>query len=507
MSLTGDHIQRSPLAGDAPDRMMRDARVQAVMTIVIALVSIAAAPILNTVSPILAGAVLSLVGIAVARGMPGQAPFFAIFWLLFQNIFISLSSPLIPAPEDLEIIKGYNFLLCAVMWLTMTASYVLELHKSATDIRRLMTISWIAIASIVVYFVIGFPSAGTAAVIYLRNIIFPVILFQLALLAASSHEIRLRPLLIYIAVAFIACGYVELCFRDFWLDVTNGHAYWRFEEIKATNAGTWEREMRRTGQVMVTLKDRFVTSFLNTPLLKDLGFPDILRTFGPNTHPISFAYALVFFILVFASIGSPALALATLPIAVLTGVKGALILGLFVAGCWVSTRLIGAVRTLILGIVALVLYVAYGIYLGLQIGDYHVIGFMGGWNGLLSAPFGRGLGIGGNLTQDFSDIDWSAAQQSGAVDGAFESSVGVLIYQMGIAAVIPLGFTAYVGFRTWLLHAQTGNLLQGVAGFGMLVILANGVFQEEALFSPLALGLLLTLAGLILGSEARRDAA
>jgi hypothetical protein len=114
------------------------------------------------------------------------------------------------------------------------------------------------------------------------------------------------------------------------------------------------------------------------------------------------------------------------------------------------------VTTLVLGLLNLIAYAVLGIYVGLQIGDYHVIGFMGGWNGFLQAPLGRGLGVGGNLSADFSSIDWSAAQQAGSVDGAVESAVGVLLYQMGIAALLPLGFYLTIAMRAWRLYATSG---------------------------------------------------
>jgi hypothetical protein len=197
------------------------------------------------------------------------------------------------------------------------------------------------------------------------------------------------------------------------------------------------------------------------------------------------------------------LAIAALPLAVFCSVKGALIMVLFVGAAWIATRLIGAVATLAVGLVGLIFYAIVGIYVGLQIGDYHVIGFMGGWNGFLQQPFGRGLGAGGNLSENFASIDWSAAQQAGAVDGAVESAVGVLLYQMGIAAMVPLWFYFVIGMKCWRLYARSGILTQGMAGFGILVVLVNGLFQEEALFAPPALGLFTCLAGLVIGNAIR----
>ena len=143
------------------------------------------------------------------------------------------------------------------------------------------------------------------------------------------------------------------------------------------------------------------------------------------------------------------------PLAIVCGVKGALIMTLFVIAGWVGTLVIGAFWTLVGGVLAVLIYAAIGIYVGLQIGDYHVIGLMGGWHGFLEKPWGRGLGSGGNLSESYFSIDWSAAQAAGTIDGAVESAVGVLLYQMGIAALVPLGFYFAVALKAWRLYAAS----------------------------------------------------
>lgn len=492
--------------GSAPlsRRGIVPARAQEIaLTIALAVASIAFAPLLHALSPALAILAQTLVACAIIAAAPGYAPPIAIFILLFQSIFVSILSPYIASPSDLDFVKGYNFLNCAVMWLATFGLYLLRRRDRSAAVNRLMVGSTLVLGVVLVYFVAGLLQNGLAASIYLRNIVLPLFLFQLALLTAATFEVRVTPVLVTIAVLFVVCGYVELVFRDFWLAITNGYSYWHFDEIKATNSGTWEREMRATGQVFVDLKDRFVFSFLNTPLLEGLGFADMLRVFGPNISAISYAYGVGFFVLFLFSVGRRLLAVAALPLAVLCGVKGALILILFVAAAWISTRLLGAIATLVLGCLALIGYVIVGLHVGLQIGDYHVIGFMGGWNGFLQAPLGRGLGAGGNLSADFSSIDWRAAQQAGAVDGAVESAVGVLLYQMGIAAAVPLGFYLVIAIKAWRLYAVSGLLTQGLAAFGIFVVLVSGFFQEEALFAPPALGLLACLAGLVLGNAIR----
>jgi len=476
-------------------------------TICIAVASIAFAPLLHIASPILAIAVETLVAIAIILAVPAYAPAVAIFVLFFQNLFVSVLSSFVSSPAELDFIKGYNFLLCAVMWLGMLGFYAVNQRAYSAEANRIMRWSIFVLAVVGVYFALGLAQNGQAASIYLRNIVLPLFLFQLSLLTAAAYQVRITPFLVTLAACLLLCGYIEFAFRDFWLAITNGYAFWGFDEIKAPRSGAWEAEMRLTGYVPVDLKDRFSFDFLNTPLLEDFGLSKMLRIFGPNMSPISFGYGIAFFALFLFSAGRYVLALAALPLLILCGVKGPLILVLFVALAWASHRLLGALPTLLLTALGLVAYAVIAIRVGLQIGDYHVIGFMGGWHGFLDKPLGRGLGVGGNLSDGYFSIDWSAAQQAGTMDGAVESAVGVLLYQMGIAALAPLGFYLAVGLKAWRLYASSAILTQGLAGFGIIVVLVNGIFQEEALFAPPALGLLLSLAGLVIGNQMRTQAA
>ncbi len=101
--------------------------------------------------------------------------------------------------------------------------------------------------------------------------------------------------------------------------------------------------------------------------------------------------------------------------------------------------------------------------------------------------------MGGNLSEGFHSIDWSAAQQAGTVDGAVESAVGVLLYQMGMAAFVPLAFYFGDGAEDMAALRLLGKPDAGACSLGVMVALVNGMFQEEALFAPPALGLLCCL--------------
>jgi O-antigen ligase len=99
--------------------------------------------------------------------------------------------------------------------------------------------------------------------------------------------------------------------------------------------------------------------------------------------------------------------------------------------------------------------------------------------------------------------DWSRSQQLGHTDLALESAVGVLLYQMGIAGLIALGVLLWIAFILWRQFRLTGDRMALVAALGMLAVMVNGMFQEEALFAPLAMGLMCTFAGVVLGSTYR----
>jgi hypothetical protein len=152
----------------------------------------------------------------------------------------------------------------------------------------------------------------------------------------------------------------------------------------------------------------------------------------------------------------------------------------------------------------LAVYVLAGVAVGIHTQDYHVIGFIGGLRGFLSNPIGRGIGVGGNLSLDMTTIDWSKSQQLGHTDIAVESSVGVLLYQMGLFAVVVFIALAWIAMRLWKHYVRSGERLYATTAFAVLAVTANGVFQEEAMFAPLALGIVLAIAGLLLGRAYRR---
>jgi len=107
-------------------------------------------------------------------------------------------------------------------------------------------------------------------------------------------------------------------------------------------------------------------------------------------------------------------------------------------------------------------------------------------HGFVSNPLGHGLGVGGNLSASTSlrASDWEKFQHAASADFALESAVGVLLYQMGIAALAVIGV-----FFVLLKMAPFGRRVprygivprrSDIMFIALMAIAANGIFQEEA---------------------------
>jgi hypothetical protein len=170
-----------------------------------------------------------------------------------------------------------------------------------------------------------------------------------------------------------------------------------------------------------------------------------------------------------------------------------------------ARKLFGAVFAIGALLFVLAVYIGLGIITGLNIGDFHVLGFMGGVYNFIGYPFGNGLGDGGNLVSNFNNLDWPAYQAAGRTPIAMESAVGVMLHQMGIATFGLLAVYAWIAAQTYKVSLESRINLHSIASFILIIVMVNGIFQEEAIFSPLALGLIMGLNGHILGQASGRD--
>ena len=438
----------------------------------------------------------------VAVYLTPAAPFVVLFTLIFQNFFVSLFSDFLTTANDYNFVRGYNFLTMIIVWLWLFGRYALTWRDHDREINRIMGVGFLAFCLIGFYLIIGMAKNPTGAVIYLRNIIAPFALFQTFFLVSLKVPTRLGDHFVALTGIIVGLGLIEAIDRPLWMDLTNGWTLWAFGTTQDRLNLVWDAVVARQGIVMTDIFDSMRVHFLNTPLLGDNGFT-ILRMSGPNNHAISYSYLLSLLSLVMIFTGRPWWFVFLFPLMLLSSAKGALIMVLLACCAAFARWMFGAMVAMASLLVVLVVYFLLGVKVGLDIGDFHVLGFMGGVHDFLSNPFGRGLGDGGNFTTDFSKLDWPAYQAAGRTPFAIESAVGVLMRQMGIAGFLLMGCYGWVAAQTYKLSLQSRVMLHSVLSFCLLIILVNGVFQEEALFAPMALGAIMALNGHVLGNWLR----
>jgi len=473
-----------------------------VLTVLVAAVITAAPVFAHLIHPVAGVATAAVLAGLCAWRMPQIAIVTVIFALLFQNTFVAFAVDRIVSDDDFDVVRGYNFVILSVTWLVFTVAFLADWTYRNRSIDPFVKVLAGLFAVLGVYFLLGFALYGMTAIVYLRNIVTPLFLFQICLLGFVNRPVRIGQALTILSIMVALCGYFEFFGRETWLSLTNGLDYW--ERAAGPNYVTmaFDKRLAETGLVATGLLDNFKIALFNTPLLADYEIL-VMRLFGPNMHAISFAYALCFLSIFALYRGRFVLSAALFVLLVLTSAKGPLILFLLVAASWLNFRLFGAKFAFACHALVLVAYAVVGIMIGLDLGDYHVIGLMGGLHEFLANPIGRGIGAGGNLSSQFTSIDWGAAQAAGYTPFAVESAVGVLLSQTGVFALAIIAAYVWIAWRVLLVARQTGNDLHAAASFALFTMVVTGLFQEEAYFAPLALAMFMGLAGMILGASAR----
>jgi hypothetical protein len=461
--------------------------------------------VLHQISQSLAIAFCLTASCFIALYFERAAPIVILVAFLFQTMFVAMSSPYVTEYSDLDAAKAYNFVTTLGLWLTLLARLVVGRDRASPFVRRLIFATTAILALTGIFFVLGLPLDFRGATIYLRNIGLPILLFQVCLIVASRCELAMRETAALLLALMIACGYFELLAIRNWLDFTNGWTYWDLASAARRQSVDFDRDARASGIVFGDTIDLLTTGIFNTSLLGDLHVR-VVRLQGPNFHPISFGYALAIFSAFVAAHGRFLLPLAALPLLLVIGAKGAIALLLFSLCYCLASRFYRGIFLPIGLALTLAAYAAFVFVSGLQIGDFHVLGLIGGFNGFLSDPAGHTLGAGGNLSTNFAAIDWSKYQREGATDVAVESAAGVLLYQMGIAAIVVVAIYLWLARTAWRLFRSLGAPALALTTASLSIMLVNGLFQEEAWFAPLALGLVLAFAGLTFGAVDRRVA-
>ncbi|MGN6549836.1 MAG: hypothetical protein ACTHJ3_08090 [Pararhizobium sp.] len=500
MTASGGVLDGGAPARIAPSSAEAALNVAAGMFLVVTTVSAFA---VSTVFGVAATFALTLLA---ALALPAAMPIVLLTAFIYQNMVVAWFTPFVGDNNAFDAMRGANFVLLMTAYGAFLAASFQYRLRAVTGLRPWLLWSIVLMGIICVYFMLGVVrGVPKDAVVYFRNTITPLACFHIALVAASLYRIDLRKGIFWLGAGAIIYGYCELIFTMDFLSLFHGDLYIERDIRRQIETGVWEQALHETGFVLRGLSDVMTTTFFNTPLFNDI-MPTVFRIGGPNFHPISYAYTLSIMAAWLLFKGQRLLPLAALPLLIVIGSKGAtflLLLALFVRLVY---RPLGPALTLTSVIALSGLWVGAAIAYGSTHGDYHVLGLIAGLHGFLGNPFGHGLGLGGNLSSTSMHVNWEHAQATDSTSVPVESSVGVMLYQMGIGAFVFFGFLAAIAVTARRLLLTTGKSDFLFAFVGVVTISANAVLQEEAFFSPLALGFCLLLAGAALGTHLREEA-
>lgn len=443
----------------------------------------------------------------VSNAVPAGIPVVIICAFLYQNLVVAWFTPYIPDNNTFDALRGTNFVILMTAFCIFFAATFQHRVRGLTELRPWLLLSIVLCGTICFYFALGAVHGGAKdAVVYFRNTITPLACFHIAVLAASLYPVDLRKSMLWLCAGAVIYGYVELIFTMDFLSLFHGDLYIERDITRQIETGVWEKALQETGFVFRGLQDVMTTTFFNTPIFNDI-LPSIFRIGGPNFHPISYAYGLSIMAAWLLFKGRWLVPIAALPLLLVIGSKGATFMLLVALGARLVYSPSRASLTLA-GVVALATaWTMAAIAYGATHGDYHVLGLAAGIRDFLVNPLGQGLGLGGNLSSTSINLDWEHAQASGAASVPVESAVGVMLYQMGIGSLVFFGFLVALAVATRRQLIETGDP-DFLFGFvGIVTISANAVLQEEAFYSPLALGFCLLLVGVSLGTRWRELAA
>lgn len=401
---------------------------------------------------------------------------------LLQNFSLALLAENIQSRRDLNLLQGLNFLALAtfggIALLEMLRSELQETRRTARGVAALLAI-------LVVYAGIGAAresvlSAAAYFRYYSNGILFICAGYYVAMQYRPAAVSRVVGYALAISAAITV---LELVFGLSWYTLVGID---RFMQVK--------REYQADFDLTAFVAQRF----LNLPFFDGM---QSYRALGTVIHHVSQGYVLAALVVLAVGYRKYLLAAGAFVLVVTTGVKGAIILSLFCPLFVAANRL---PPFLFKGafVAWAAVYISGAIVVGLLIQDQHVIGLLTAIRKFPSAPFGVGLGVGGNLADSTVEAyavgqAWEVWRESGAAEHALESAVGVLLYQVGIPAIALVVFLVRV-VRDGLARANPEDAgIARVIAIALTIVLTNGLFQEEAA-SPYGSGLLLSISGALL---------
>lgn len=439
--------------------------------------------------------------VVVALLMPRAVPFLLLFAFLFQNWFIAASASWVTDLALFDAMRAINFVVLMAAYGCFTLAVLLNRTLVPPQVLRWIIGGWIVVGLIVLYVGLGAVRGSPRdAILYLRNILTPIACFQIALICGARFRHNLVPAVTIATLIIIAYGYGELLFTTDFLALFGGDKYIALRMKDDILHGIYDRMLADTGFVLRGIED-----FMTVPLFNITGSSDdairIFRLSGPNFHPISYGYALAILTAWLFVHRVRWVVLLALPVMIAVGSKGALAVLTMVLLSLLVVRVFKPASARLVIVSILLLYLAGTLVLGLRGGDYHVLGLISGLREFVTGPWGHGIGEGGVTSSIGLSIDWESAQENGFTSIPVESTVGVLLYQMGVAAFAVFALVLAIGHRSWkafTIYRRPEFLFGAVATWTITV---NAFFQEEAYFAPLALGTALILIGTTLGAH------
>jgi hypothetical protein len=414
-------------------------------------------------------------------------------FLIYQNIMIALGAVDMPA-LNFTILQGTNFLAIALMAGIGAGRLFLPPWRHET--HGMMTAAIAAVLVAGCYAALGAARAGpTSAAIYFREFIGPVCAVVVGLDVGRAWGFRTAAIGLLISTLLsLAIALIEIAAPVDYYTLINAVDYLN---LKSPTVGVVY------GPLGVV--DMNTATLFNYTGDSDFASMTSFRFMSSLMHPISYAYVLAVAGLAAVSLRQYLWLLVLVPLMIAIGVKGAALLFVFGICLWtmLATTCSGKL-TLLGGTALLTAYVVYGISHGLEYGDFHVIGLIGGWNGFLANPLGHGLGVGGNLSAASAPgIQWTGqgGVQSTGADFGLESAIGVLIYQMGVGSLTIFAiFVSLLKGAPFMRRTPRGSDVWYLA---VAVVMVNGVFQEEA-YAPTAAGVIALLCAVVLMNEGRQ---
>jgi len=357
--------------------------------------------------------------------------------IIFKNIIFHLSHVLNSGGFDfrfLQVFFGYDFLL--ILFFGSLALIYSGLYKKKQVFFYLIILF--------VYFIYGLSKIDLVSVAaYSRFYLTPLFAFSLGIFFSIYGHSKYvgYVVLAFLCYVLIEClpGFYELIQVNMYIDLK----YYG----RDINSYDYLHKMGMT--------------------INEIRFQRVL---GPQMHPISAAYSILFLYAYLFCHAKKWFYLSTPIIFVLLFLtsKGALAAGLLMFSfsfIWNFCSSKRGLLTLVITMYSVTLVLISSIP-GLTSGYEHMLGLIGGLSNLISNPIGSGIGFGGTMSS------------LKGVENGGESGFGVVVSHLGVFGVI---IYLYVFKKLFLLmYSSKSSDIYIFSGY-CIILLINGLLQEEAL--------------------------